>query len=140
MKVLIIEDEAKAVRELSTLLSYIDDDIQVIAALDSVEQALKWFSENDQPDLIFSDIQLADGICFDIYKQIQVHSPVIFCTAFDEYLMKAFDTNAISYLLKPITREKIEKALDKFHSLKLAFEKKQNVEKMNNLLQQLPYL
>lgn len=136
-RVLIIEDEAKAARELANLLHYIDADIEISATLESVEQAIAWFAENSQPDLIFSDIQLADGLCFDIYSQVAIKSPVIFCTAFDEYLMKAFDTYAVSYLLKPITRDKIEKALDKFHSLKSVFEKQQEEQKLSSLLRQV---
>jgi Response regulator of the LytR/AlgR family len=139
MQVLIIEDEAKASRELANMLTYIDDTIQVLAVLDSVEQALQWFAGHEQPDLIFSDIQLADGLCFDIYRQVNIQSPVIFCTAFDEYLMKAFDTNAVSYLLKPVTREKLEKALAKFNALKSVFEKEKNKASFTGLLQQLKY-
>lgn len=138
-RVLIIEDETKAARELASLLYDIDADIEVLATLDSVEQAIAWFGENSQPDLIFSDIQLADGLCFDIYNQVSIHSPIIFCTAFDEYLMKAFDTHAVSYLLKPITRDKMERALDKFHTLKSVFEKKQEEQKLSGLLRQVSH-
>lgn len=137
--ILIIEDEAKAARELATILKHIDDDINVLAMPDSVEQSLQWFAANKQPDLIFSDIQLGDGLCFDIYNQVTVTSPVIFCTAFDEYLMNAFDTNAVSYLLKPITREKVEKALDKFHTLKSVFGKEDSNKGLPALLQQLQH-
>lgn len=138
LNVLIIEDEVKAARELSNMLKLIDEEINVVAIVDTVEQSLHWFAANKQPDLILSDIQLADGLCFEIYQQVRVISPVIFCTAFDEYLMNAFDTNAVSYLLKPVTREKLEKALGKFHSMKHAFE---NAEKNNlsRLLQQLKF-
>lgn len=139
INILIIEDEAKAARELAGILKHIDDEINVLAMLDSVEQSLQWFGSNPQPDLIFSDIQLADGLCFDIYNHVNIKSAVIFCTAFDEYLMNAFDTNAVSYLLKPITREKVEKAVDKFHSLKSAFEKEPNPVNISGLLQQLKY-
>ncbi len=139
INVLIIEDEAKAARELANMLTLIDDTINIITILDSIEQSLQWFSQNKQPDLIFSDIQLADGLCFEIYQKIQVKSPVIFCTAFDEFLMNAFDTNAVSYLLKPITKERIEKALDKFHSLRSAFEKEKNNTNLSELLQQLKF-
>jgi two-component system LytT family response regulator len=139
INVLIIEDEAKTARELANMLKHIDDTVNVIAILDSVEQALQWFGQNKQPDLIFSDIQLADGLCFEIYNKIQVTSPIIFCTAFDEYLMNAFDTNAVSYLLKPITREKVEKAFEKFHSLKSVFDKDKSTTNITGLLQQLKY-
>lgn len=134
MKVIIIEDEAKASRELKKMLQAIDDTIEVAAILESVKQAMEWLAANPSPDLILSDIQLADGLSFDIYQQVNITSPVIFCTAFDEYLMNAFDTNAVSYLLKPITIEKLEKALDKYKNLKSAFSPQQS---MGNLLQSL---
>jgi two-component system response regulator LytT len=139
INVLIIEDEAKTARELANMINNIDDTINVITILDSVEQSLQWFAQNKQPDLIFSDIQLADGLCFEIYQKIQVTSPIIFCTAFDEYLMNAFDTNAVSYLLKPVTKEKVEKSFEKFRSLKSVFESEKSNANLSGLLQQLKY-
>ncbi|OMP78598.1 LytTR family DNA-binding domain-containing protein [[Flexibacter] sp. ATCC 35208] len=121
MNVLIIEDEPRAAKELKNMIQQIDDTIQVAGILESVEQAKEWFANNAQPDLILSDIQLADGLSFEIYSQVQVTSAVIFCTAFDEYLMHAFETNAVSYLLKPITIEKLEKALEKYENMKASF-------------------
>jgi len=117
MNVLIIEDEARSARELETIINKIDPAIKVLAVLVSVEQSVAWFTNNRQPDLIFSDIQLADGLSFDIYQSVKITCPIIFCTAFDEYLMEAFDTNAISYLLKPINKDKVEKALNKLKTL-----------------------
>lgn len=137
--ILIIEDEAKAARELSNMLKHIDDSINVLAILDSIEQSIQWFSGNAQPHLILSDIQLADGLCFEIFQKVNIKSPVIFCTAFDEYLMNAFDTNAVSYLLKPVTRNKLEIALEKYHTFKSVFEKENTVSNLNSLLQQLKY-
>ena len=137
LKVLIIEDEAKAARALSQLLLQLDDTIEVMAILDSVETAVPWFASHQQPDLIFSDIQLADGVCFDLYRQVTITSPIVFCTAFDEYLMKAFDMNAVSYLLKPITIEKLEKALDKYHTMRTAFQPEQHMQQLTGLMQQL---
>ncbi len=90
MKVLIIEDEALSARELIQLIAAADPDIQIAATLDSVEQSLAWFDANPQPDLIFSDIQLTDGLSFDIFSKVNITCPIIFCTAFDEYLMNAF--------------------------------------------------
>lgn len=121
MNVLIIEDEPRAAKELKNMIQQIDDTIQVAGILESVEQAKEWFGNHAQPDLILSDIQLADGLSFEIYSQVQVTSAVIFCTAFDEYLMHAFETNAVSYLLKPITIEKLEKAFEKYESMKASF-------------------
>lgn len=137
--VLILEDESRAARELAKMLSHIDESIQIVATLDSVEQTMKWMAHNPPPQLIFSDIQLADGLCFEIYTQMDIQSPVIFCTAFDEYLMKAFEANAVSYLLKPITREKVEKALDKFHNLKTVFTQQQEKTRLAGVLHQLKY-
>lgn len=121
MNILIIEDEPRAAKELHKMIQQIDDTIQVSGILESVEQALEWLSANTQPDLILSDIQLADGLSFDIFNQVQLRSAIIFCTAFDEYLLHAFETNAVSYLLKPITIEKLEKALQQYDSMRAAF-------------------
>lgn len=137
--IIIIEDEAKAARELAGILKSIDESINVLTILDSVEQSLEWFKQNEQPDLIFSDIQLADGLCFDIYDQVHIKSPIVFCTAFDDYLMNAFETNAVSYLLKPITIEKVEKAWDKFNALRNVFDKDDSTKNLQNLLQQVRY-
>lgn len=138
MKVMIIEDEAKAAREMERMLSKIDDAIEVVAVADSVEEAVKIFNSSEAPDMIFSDIQLADGLCFDIFRQVKVLSPVVFCTAFDEYLMQAFETNAVSYLLKPVTPEKLAAAVHKFRELRTTFQKEQSHTKMQSLLTQLP--
>ncbi len=122
MNILIIEDEMKAAKGLIKTLAEIDDTIRIVAVLESVKDSVKWFAENEQPDLIFSDIQLSDGLCFDIYQNVKVTSPIIFCTAFDEYLMDAFDTCAVSYLLKPINKDKIEEALAKYKSMQATFQ------------------
>ncbi|RFM33098.1 LytR/AlgR family response regulator transcription factor [Chitinophaga silvisoli] len=135
MNVLIIEDEPRAAKELKSMIQQIDDTIQVAGILESVEQAKDWFAHNTQPDLILSDIQLADGLSFEIYNQVQITSAVIFCTAFDEYLMNAFDTNAVSYLLKPVTIEKLEKALEKYHSMKASFANEPLPNNLHALLQ-----
>lgn len=135
-RILIIEDEARAARELASILTAIDPDTEILTILDSVELSVQWLNSNHHPDLIFSDIQLADGLCFDIYNKVQVQSPVIFCTAFDEYLMNAFDMHTVSYLLKPITKQKLEKALDKFYAIKSVFNKQQDTG-FNMLLEQL---
>ena len=137
MEILILEDEKKAARELELILKQLDPTIQVAAILESVEYALTWLNTHPQPDLIFSDVQLADGLCFDIYRQARVRSPVIFCTAFDDYLLNAFDTNAVSYLLKPVTREKVRQALDKLQSLEQAFNRDAAAIPLEKLLQQL---
>jgi two-component system response regulator LytT len=121
MNILIIEDEQKAAKELERILLEIDGGFSVVGILDSVEQGVSYLRTHPPADLIFSDIQLADGLCFEIYDHVTVSSPIIFCTAFDEYMMEAFDTNAVSYLLKPITGEKVETALAKYHQMKAVF-------------------
>ena len=117
MNVLIIEDEARSARELQAVITAVNPAVRILGIMESVEQSLNWLEAHGQPDLIFSDIQLADGLSFEIYELVKITCPIIFCTAFDEYLMKAFDTNAISYLLKPINEAKVEKAFEKLNTL-----------------------
>lgn len=134
MRVLIIEDEARLARQLAEMITEMEPGVQILATLESVEQSVDWFAMNKQPDLIFSDIQLADGSSFDIYQQVKLTCPVVFCTAFDEYLMNAFDTNAISYLLKPITKTKIKSALDKFAVFRQAFRQEAAVAALDQVI------
>jgi DNA-binding LytR/AlgR family response regulator len=114
MNLLIIEDEAKTAKELKKLIESLRPDMHVIAIVASVKSAVQWLGSNPEPDLIFSDIQLADGLSFEIYRETIVSCPIVFCTAFDEYAIQAFETNGIDYLLKPIDEEKLEHALAKF--------------------------
>lgn len=118
MNVLIIEDEARSAKELMQLIAAADASMRVIAILESVEQGVAWLTASPHPDLIFSDIQLTDGSSFDIFQRVPITCPIVFCTAFDDYLMDAFETNAISYLLKPVTKEKVEGALQKLRLLR----------------------
>lgn len=117
MKVLIIEDEPLARERLRTMLSKIDSEIQIIAELDSVESSVNWLSNNIQPDLAFFDIQLGDGISFEIFEQINISFPVIFTTAFDEYSIKAFKVNSIDYLLKPYSKQDLQFAVNKYKDI-----------------------
>jgi two-component system, LytTR family, response regulator LytT len=114
MKVVIIEDEAIAARRLQKLIQELEPDTTILALLDSVEGAVKWCKENVFPDLFFMDIQLADGLSFEIFEKVEIKSPVIFTTAFDEYAIKAFEVNSIDYLLKPLEKEALARALKKF--------------------------
>lgn len=123
MKVIIIEDETPAANRLAKLLGGISDDIDIIEKLDSVASAITYFESAGQPDLIFMDIQLADGLSFDIFSQVQIKTPVIFTTAFDQYTLKAFKVNSIDYLLKPIHEEELVKAVEKYRQL---YVKKEN--------------
>lgn len=122
MKVLIVEDESMAAKRLIRLLQEANPDIEVLAKLDSVKRAVNWLKDN-AADLLFFDIQLADGLSFEILEQVQVASPIIFTTAFDEYAIQAFKLNSIDYLLKPIDPEELENALDKYQKL---FSKKES--------------
>ncbi len=117
MRVLIIEDEAPAYRRLQTILGENHPDFEIIDVLDSVSESVKWFQNHQCPDLIFSDIQLSDGISFDIYKTVEIRCPIIFTTAFDEYMLDAFKTNGIDYLLKPIEAKDLNRSVEKFKSL-----------------------
>jgi DNA-binding LytR/AlgR family response regulator len=126
MNVLIIEDEIKTAKDLKNLIEATDSNIKVIGILHSVSSAVQWFRENPSPDLIFSDIQLGDGLSFDIYRDIQVNAPVIFCTAFDEYAIRAFEANGIDYLLKPIDEIMLEQSIEKYHRFKNLFENQQD--------------
>jgi len=118
LNVIIIEDEKLTALDLLNTLKKIDPDIEVKTILSSVEEALAYFQSNPFPDLLFSDIQLPDGLSFDIFKQVKLPVPVIFCTAYDQYALKAFDVNGIDYLLKPFNKDSVSKAIDKYHLLK----------------------
>jgi len=116
MKAIIIEDEKPAARRLGRLLAKLDVNVSVM--LHSVEEAIEWFQNNKHPDLIFLDIQLSDGLSFEIFEFIEVKSAIIFTTAFDEYALQAFKLNSIDYLLKPIDDEDLEKAVKKYRNFK----------------------
>jgi two-component system, LytTR family, response regulator LytT len=118
MKILIIEDEQLAAVHLKNILKAISEDIEVCQTITSVKEAVEWFRKNDMPDLIFCDIELADGSAFTIFEQLKIETPVIFCTAYNEYAIKAFQTSGIHYILKPFTTADIHAALEKYHSLR----------------------
>jgi two-component system LytT family response regulator len=115
MKILIIEDENLAAKRLITLLHKIQPNAEILATLDSVKRAVAWLKDHPEPDLLFFDIQLADGLSFEILEQVNVSAPIIFTTAFDEYAIQAFKVNSIDYLLKPIDPQELENALKKYH-------------------------
>lgn len=114
MKVVIIEDEHLTAERIRTLLYKIDPGITVLAIIDSVKTAVQWFNSYEKPDLVFMDIQLADGLSFDIFEQVSVEYPIIFITAYQEYAIKAFRVNSVDYLLKPISEEDLRAALTKY--------------------------
>jgi DNA-binding LytR/AlgR family response regulator len=113
-KVLIIEDEKPAAEWLRQLILKFDPQISVLAVIDSVSSAVEWFQQNHAPDLVFMDIQLADGLSFGVFDRVNVVSPVIFTTAYEEYAIKAFKVNSVDYLLKPISYHELEASFQKF--------------------------
>lgn len=132
MKVIIIEDEHLTAERIRSLLATIDSEIQVLSIIDSVSKAVLWFREQGNPDLVFMDIQLADGISFDIFDRVRVEAPVIFITAYQEYAIRAFKVNSVDYLLKPIVQKDLEASLDKYR--KLYHQNKQVPELNSDLL------
>ncbi len=133
MNVIIIEDESQAALRLKKLLFKIDANINVLTILESVVDSIKWLTENLSPDLIFSDIQLADDKSFLIYEQIKISCPVIFTTMFDNFAIKAFKTNGIDYLLKPIDEEELKSALQKYYLLTQKEEKNDLIQLIKQL-------
>jgi len=123
MNILIIEDEPQAAHRVEKLIKAIVADTKIVGTLDSVRSAVQWFTANPSPDLVIMDIQLADGISFQIFEQCQVRSPVIFTTAYDEYALKAFKVNSIDYILKPVDADELKGAIQKYRSLNTAPEK-----------------
>jgi two-component system response regulator LytT len=117
MRVLIIEDEQPASRKLARLLHEIDETIEVSGILESVEATTNWLINNPHPELIFMDIQLEDGLCFEIFENIELKTPVIFTTAYNEYSLKAFKVNSVDYLLKHIDLGELKGAIDKFRTV-----------------------
>ncbi|MBO9657652.1 MAG: response regulator transcription factor [Chitinophagaceae bacterium] len=121
MRAIIIEDEKPAAEKLQKAIMKADIDMDVVATLSSVKSAVEWLEDNDMPNLLFMDIELSDGLSFKIFDAVNITSPVIFCTAFDEYWQEAFEHNSIDYLLKPVKQEKLEAALKKYDKLKQHF-------------------
>jgi DNA-binding LytR/AlgR family response regulator len=117
MKVLIIEDEKPAADKLKRILSDKVEGIIVLDTLETVEESINWFLNNPQPDLIFMDIQLNDGISFEIFESVKITAPVIFTTAYDDYAIRAFKVNSVDYLLKPIDQASLEQSLEKYRNL-----------------------
>ena len=113
MKALIIEDESLIAKALQHKIATVADDIDIIEVLPSIRTAKRWFMQNAEPDLIFMDIQLSDGVSFELFDSYKLSCPVIFTTAYDEYALRAFKVNGIDYLLKPVDNDDLKKAIDK---------------------------
>ena len=137
MKVLIIEDEQFAQNELKRLISSLDPDIEVLDCLESIEESIDWLKSHDEPDLIFLDVQLSDGLSFEIFQQVEIKTPIIFTTAFDQYAMQAFKLNSIDYLMKPIEKDELEQAMEKYQDLHGAEAKKEDTSFDPQKIQQL---
>lgn len=135
MKLLIIEDEQPAARRLTRLIADAQPTWQVLDVIDSVEDAVSWFRNMDAPDLVFMDIELADGQSFVIFEQVEVSAPVIFTTAYDQYAVKAFRVNGIDYLLKPIDKGDLGQAIDRFLNTRQSADQQQ-YQQLLALLQQ----
>ncbi len=114
MKVLIVEDETAAAENLAEMLNEIDPAVRVLGNTESVQQTVRWLQQNELPDLIFMDIHLSDGSSFAIFQQMEVETPIIFTTAYDQYAIDAFKVNSIDYLLKPVKEQDLRQALTKF--------------------------
>src|ERR1043166_7566305 len=117
MTILIIEDEPQAAQRLEKLIRSILPLAEFFPSIDTVKKSVQWFNSNHMPNLIFMDIQLADGISFQIFDQVEVKSPVIFTTAYDEYALKAFKVNSIDYILKPVYEQELRTAIQKYERL-----------------------
>jgi len=117
MNILIIEDEPLAAQRVEKLIKAIVPEVKIVGILDSVKSSVEWFNINPPPDLVIMDIQLADGISFQIFEQCLIKSPVIFTTAYDEYALKAFKVNSIDYILKPVDADELKGAIQKYKSL-----------------------
>ncbi|MFW5757217.1 MAG: LytR/AlgR family response regulator transcription factor [Bacteroidota bacterium] len=140
MRTLIIEDEAPAANRLAKLIHKIEPEAIIECTLDSVSSALRWFDQHTLPDLVFMDINLGDGLSFEIFEKTEIDCPVIFITAYDEYAIKAFKVNSIDYLLKPLKEDELRKSIEKYkqfrpnrqlqsENLKALFEQIKNPEK-----------
>jgi len=134
MKVVIIEDEVIAAQTLQRLIGEIRSDFEVQAVLQTVEESVEWFGLNPMPDLAFMDIHLADGSSFGIFEKVSIDCPIIFTTAYNEYALEAFEVNGIDYLLKPINKSRLAKAITKFGNISF---RSDNTQMIYDLVQSL---
>lgn len=138
MNIIIIEDERLTAEDLKDIITDNHPDCKVVKVLSSVKEAVNYFNTHEAPDLIFSDIQLGDGLSFDIYKTVAIDTPIIFCTAYDEYALSAFNANGIHYILKPFDEKAIIDAIEKYRRLTTGSsgQDQQALNKVLNALQQ----
>lgn len=137
MTALLIEDEYPAAERLEKLIHKLDPGIEIAAVLDSVETAKHWFGSHPPVDVIFSDIQLSDGLSFQIFEAFPAHSPIIFTTSYDEYAIKAFKVKSVDYLLKPIKLPELAEALEKFKAMRKEFSPVAYASKIESLIESL---
>jgi two-component system, LytTR family, response regulator LytT len=136
MKILIVEDEELAVKKLQKTLLSIDRMVEVVGVTDSIKSTVDFLKQNSAPDLILMDIELADGQSFEVFNMVPVKNPVIFITSYDEYALKAFKVNSVDYLLKPVQKDELEAALNKYKELNVADSNKSSSD-INNLIKEL---
>lgn len=137
MKIIIIEDELKAARSLEYMIGKLRPEAEILTKLQSVEGAISYLTENELPNLIFMDIQLSDGTCFEIFKNVKITCPVIFCTAYGEHGIDAIKANGIDYVLKPFSENDLEKAFDRVDKLKNFFQKDTTAIDLDRLVQKI---
>lgn len=135
MKTIIIEDEMMAAQALETMIKEIKPETNILAVLQSIDESVEWFQLHPMPDVVFMDIHLADGSSFNIFKEVNITCPIIFTTAYDEYALKAFEVNSIDYILKPIHKHDLERALNKYN--KATNMQENNMDMFQKLLQNL---
>ncbi|MBL1220513.1 response regulator transcription factor [Chryseobacterium sp. L7] len=136
MNIIIIEDEFRAAKSLQNLLSDLKPESRILGIYDSIEASVEALSKDIKPDLIFMDIQLSDGLSFEIFKSVEITCPIIFCTAFDQYMLDAFKSKGVDYILKPFSREDISEALKKVDGLKKFFSKSE-LPDLESILQKM---
>jgi len=117
MRILIVEDETAACENLAVILKEIETEIQIAGCTESITQTVRWLKNNEMPDLILMDIHLSDGSAFSVFDKLNIETPVVFITAYDEYAIEAFKVNSIDYLLKPVRTNDLKRALEKFRKL-----------------------
>lgn len=139
IRILIIEDEETAAKRLHKMIKEALPESEVVASLSSITAAVEWFRANEQPELALFDIHLADGSSFEIFKQVKVECPVIFTTAYDQYALEAFKVNSIDYLLKPIKKDELGRAVDKFTKLHFKNPAPVDIKKLLASIQQTEY-
>lgn len=135
-RILIIEDEETASKRLAKMIKEALPEAEMLEQLSSIAAAVNWFKNNEQPDLAFFDIHLADGSSFEIFKQVKVECPVVFTTAYDQYALDAFTVNSIDYLLKPVKKDELSRAIDKFKKLHFKTAIPVDIQKLLSSIQQ----